>query len=154
MPRSNPNSKNPHFRRATRVPRSPMHRPRAQLTSTAFHESRVPNHDSRLPAVAVITAHNSRISAFRFATHRKTGIDATLSKQTIALFPVRNKSRDFGLSNFCGFRHEISAMVAPPKTLFPASPRPSRLKISLPSPTQLQDTCANVFPHFGRRDPQ
>ena len=83
-------------------------------------------------------AKNAGISAFRFATQRETGIAVTSSNQTIGLFPVRNKFRDLDLLNFYTFQTEFL-------------PAAALLKIPLSSPTHLQNTCANVFPHFGGR---
>lgn len=42
-----------------------------------------------------IASHQSPFTAFRFATHAKTGIVVTCSKQTIEAFPVRNKFEGF-----------------------------------------------------------
>lgn len=166
MPRSKANSKNSCKMGTPQVPCSRAYTPRAPLPFRRFGSRQSPLTTRHFlsclsapthPSAPVfhgsqITGHESRFFSFRFATHRKTGIPVTPSKQTIGLFPVRNKSRDFDLSNFCAFRCGISPLFAPTTALFPTSRRPSLLKISLSSPTQLQDTCANVFPHIGRRE--
>jgi len=60
---------------------------------------------------ARITSHESPITAFRFATHRKTGFVVTHSKQTIGSIPVRNKNGDLATSVFILSDH---GLLAPP----------------------------------------
>jgi hypothetical protein len=118
-------TKNSNANPAGSTPSPAILPPLSFLFSFAFHGSRP-------------QAEDARISAFRFATQRKTGIAVTPSKQTIGHFPVRNRSRDFELLNFYTFQTEFLPVAA-------------LLKIPLSSPTHLQNTCANVFPHFGGR---
>jgi len=58
--------------------------------------------------------HESRITAFRFATHRKTGFGVTLRKQSVESLPVRNKTRGSGLS-------PISPISPPSRAVFPSA---------------------------------
>ena len=67
-----------------------------------------------------ITSHRSRITAFRFATHVKTGFTLTPTKQTIALIPVRNKIEGVPAVLRTPFLREISIKIRRPSS----APRP------------------------------
>ena len=60
---------------------------------------------------ARITSPESPITAFQFATHRKTGFAVTRSKQTIGSLPVRNKNGGLPTSVFTLSDH---GLLAPP----------------------------------------
>jgi hypothetical protein len=74
--------------------------------SPAFSSRQTPAHSSR------ITSHKSAITAFRFATHSKTGIAVTPRKQTTEPIPVRNKFRGVRTSNSGRISAQISARFA------------------------------------------
>jgi len=74
---------------ATATPHNPASREKLNF-APASHHPVFPRASVRRSRV---TSHKSQVTAFRFATHLKTGFAATRSKHTLGLFPVRNTCR-------------------------------------------------------------
>ena len=85
-----PTNSGPFLRRFTFLPNTSEHSDVATNLSATSQSDRT----------ALVTDHGSRVTASRFATHRKTGFGVTRRKQTTASFPVRNKKRGIGFRLF------------------------------------------------------